>query len=231
MTDTPEPERSRREKLRSFGGRATALAVLVASGLYAREALGLDGDLESVRETVGNLGVWGPIVYITIVSVRQLILVPHMVALVVGGLVFGTLGGTIYGAIGLFNSAVGIFLLTRWMGAESFRKRLSPNLQHTLARASTRGGVGSLALVNAYPFMTITVFHAAAGLTTMSLASFAAAIALTSPIRTWVYAYFGSAIVEGSTRHIVAATAIALLLLTPLLIPRVRARIRKEFAL
>lgn len=231
MTEVPTPDRSRREKLRAFAIRATTLAVIVGTGLYARSALGLDGDLESVRETVGQMGVWGPVIYIAIVSFRQVILVPHMVALVVGGLVFGTVGGTIYGAIGLFNSAVGIFLLTRWMGADSFRKRLSPRLHRALDRASTRGGIGSLALVNAYPFMTITVFHAAAGLTTMSLAAFAAAIAVTSPIRTWVYAYFGSAIVEGSTTHIVAATAIMLLLLTPLLIPRVRARIREEFAL
>ena len=231
MTRPPAAERSRPEKRRAFALRAGALVALVGAGLLARETLGLGGDLESVRDAVARMGLWGPVVYIAIVSVRQLILVPHMVALVVGGLVFGTVAGTIYGAIGLFNSAVGIFLLTRWMGAESFRKRLPPKFHRALDRASTRGGVGSLALVNAYPFMTITVFHAAAGLTTMRLAAFAAAIALTSPIRTWVYAYFGSAIVEGSTRHIVGATAIALLLLTPLLIPSVRARIREEFAL
>jgi len=231
MTDPEAPEKTRSKKLRGFAVRFVAVSLLVGAGLYARQAFGLDGDLKSIREAIGRMGIWGPIVYIAIVSFRQLLLVPHMVALVVGGLVFGTLGGTLYGAVGLFNSAIGIFLLTRWFGAGGFRKRLSPRLQRALSRASTRGGVGTLALVNAYPFMTITVFHAAAGLTKMRVAAFALAIAVTSPIRSWVYAYFGSAIVEGSIRHIVAATAIILLLLTPLLIPRVRTRIREEFAL
>ena len=54
---------------------------------------------------------------------------------------------------------------------------------------------------------------------------------MTSPVRTWVYAYFGSAIVEGSTRHLVAATVVMAALLSPLLIPAVRNRIRDAFAL
>ena len=207
------------------------VSVIVGTVLYVRNVLGLEWSLDSVREAVDGLGVWGPVAFVAMVTFRHVLLLPHMVVLVAGGLAFGALWGTIYGAIGIWNAAMGVFLLTRWFGADTFRKRLSPNLQRVLERASSRGGVGTLALVNGYPFMTITVFHAAAGLTTMSTLAYSVAIALTSPIRTWTYSYFGSAIVDGSWQHIAGATAIALLLLAPLLIPSVRARIRREFAI
>ncbi len=211
--------------------RALVAALLIGLLLFVRNVLGLEWGLDGLRETVEALGVWGPLVFIGLVSIRQVLLLPHMLVLVVGGLVFGTVEGTVYGAIGIWNSAMGIFLLTRWLGGETVRARISPRLRPALDRASTRGGVGMLALVNAYPFMTISVFHAAAGLTTMSVWAFAAAIALTSPVRTWTYAYFGAALMEGSPAHIAGATVVALLLLSPLLIPSVRQRIRREFAL
>ena len=216
---------------RRFWTRFAVVSAIVGTGLVARDILGLEWSLDSVRQTVERMGLWGPVAFVAMVSFRHFLLLPHMVVLVAGGLAFGTLEGTIYGAIGIWNTAMGVFVLTRWFGADTLRKRLPPRLQPVLERASSRGGVETLALVNAYPFMTITVFHAAAGLTTMSTLAFAIAIALTSPIRTWTYSYFGSAIMEGSWQHIAGATAVALLLLTPLLIPSVRSRIRKEFAL
>ena len=216
---------------RRFWTRFAIVSVIVGVVLYARSVLDLAWSLDSVREAVDGLGVWGPAMFVGMVTFRHFLLLPHMVVLVAGGLAFGTTQGTIYGAIGIWNAAIAIFLLTRWFGADAFRRRVPPNLQRVLDRASTRGGVGTLALVNAYPFMPLTVFHAAAGLTTMGTLAFAVAIALTSPIRTWTYSYFGSALIEGSWQHIAGATAIALLLLTPLLIPSIRARIRREFAL
>ena len=213
------------------GVRILAAVAIVGAFVFARSALGLEWGLDSIRETVDRMGPWGPVVFVTMVSFRQFLLLPHMLVLVAGGLAFGTVEGTVYGAIGILNSAMGIFALTRWFGAESVRVRLSPRLQPVLDRAATRGGVGTLALVNAYPFMTITVFHAAAGLTKMRFWAFAAAIALTSPIRTWTYAYFGAALMDGSPVHVAGATAVALLLLSPLLVPDVRRRIRREFAL
>jgi uncharacterized membrane protein YdjX (TVP38/TMEM64 family) len=214
-----------------FWIRVGVVVALVAAVQFSRNVLELEWNLESIRETVERMGVWGPVVFVAMVSFRHFLLLPHMVILVAGGLVFGAVGGALYGAIGIFNAAMGVFFLTRWFGADSLRKRLSLRLQRVLDRASSRGGVGTLAFLNAYPFLTITVFHAAAGLTTMSAVAFAIAIALTSPIRTWTYAYFGSAIMEGSWQHIAGATAIAVLLLAPLLVPRVRERIREEFAL
>ena len=215
---------------RRFWARLLVVAGIVAALLYARDLLGLEWSLDAVRETVDRMGFWGPVAFVAMVTFRHVLLLPHMVVLVAGGLAFGAVEGTIYGAIGIWNSAMGVFLLTRWFGADAFRRRLPAKLQPVLERASSRGGVGTLAIVNAYPFMTITVFHAAAGLTTMSTLAFAVAIALTSPIRTWTYSYFGSAIMGGSWEHIAGATAIALLFLVPLLVPRVRARVREEFA-
>ena len=124
-----------------FWIRVGVVLAILAAVQYSRSVLELEWNLESIRDTVDQMGVWGPIVFIAMVSFRHFLLLPHMVILVAGGLVFGAVGGAIYGAIGIWNAAMGVFLLTRWFGAEALRKRLSPVLQRVLDRASSRGGV------------------------------------------------------------------------------------------
>jgi uncharacterized membrane protein YdjX (TVP38/TMEM64 family) len=150
--------------------------------------------------------------------------VPSQLVLIVGGICFGTIGGTLYGAVGLLASGLLVFVVTRWLGADAVRSRVPAAAQRALAAAGSRGGAALVAVGTGYPVGNVTGYHAAAALTPMRLEVFALAVAAGSLLRAWIYAFFGNAILERSTTELVAiglGVALAALLL-PLLHPRVR---------
>jgi uncharacterized membrane protein YdjX (TVP38/TMEM64 family) len=208
-----------------------ALLVLVAVAVLARTQLGLSWDLEALRTLVEGLGAWGPIVFVGVVTFRTVLVVPSQVALIAGGICFGTSGGTLYGALGLLLSALLVFALTRWLGGEAVRSRVPATAQRALAAAGHRGGALLVAIGTGYPVGNITGYHAAAALTPMRIHLFAIAAAAGSLLRAWTYAYFGNAILERSAWELVAiALAVGLVAgLLPLLHPRVRAWARERW--
>jgi uncharacterized membrane protein YdjX (TVP38/TMEM64 family) len=211
-------------------GALAALAVLLGVALYARTRLGISWDLDGLRAFMEGLGAWGPLAFIGVVTFRTVLFVPSQLALIAGGICFGTTGGTLYGAIGLLASGLLVFVLTRWLGADAVRSRVPQAAQRALAAAGSRGGAVLVGIGTGYPVGNVTGYHAAAALTPMRYDVFTAAVALGSLLRAWTYAYFGNAILERSTAELVAialgvAAAAALL---PLLHPRVRAWLRER---
>jgi uncharacterized membrane protein YdjX (TVP38/TMEM64 family) len=206
-------------------------ALLVGGALYARSRLGLSWDLEALRAFVNGLGAWGPTAYVLLVAFRVVVVVPSQLALIAGGICFGTVGGTLYGASGLLLSALWVFTLTRWLGADAVRTRVPAGAQRALAAAGSRGGAALVGIGTGYPVGNITGYHAAAALTPMRVPVFTVAVALGSLVRAWTYAFFGNAILERSTVELLAMgvgvglAAIAV----PLLHPRVRSWARERW--
>jgi uncharacterized membrane protein YdjX (TVP38/TMEM64 family) len=200
------------------------LALLLGVAFFARTRLGISWDLDGLRAFVERLGTWGPLAFVGVVTFRTVLFVPSQLALIVGGICFGTTGGTLYGAIGLLASGLLVFVLTRWLGAEAVRSRVPAAAQRALAAAGSRGGAALVAVGTGYPVGNVTGYHAAAALTPMRLDVFALAVAAGSLLRAWIYAFFGNAILERSTAELVAiALGVGLAaLLLPLLHPRVR---------
>ena len=221
----PRARHDARRWLARLVGLAAALAVVVALQRW----LGFSWDAESLRAQVDRLGVWGPLAFVGMVTFRQLLLMPHQLLLVAGGLALGGPLATACGAAGLWISGLAIFALIRWLGADGLRARVPPGLARWLERAGTRGAAGILALFTAYPVGNITTGHVAGGLSPMPLRWFAGATALGSPVRAGIFAFFGGALAEGDWR-LAAALAIATgLILAPLLHPRVRAWAGAQF--
>ena len=207
------------------------LAVLFGVAFFARTRLGISWDLDSLRAFVDRLGAWGPLAFVGVVTFRTVLFVPSQLALIAGGICFGTVAGTLYGALGLLGSGVLVFLLTRWLGADAVKQRVPAAAQRALAAAGSRGGAALVALGTGYPVGNVTGYHAAAALTPMRFDVFALAVAAGSLIRAWIYAFFGNAILERSTTELVAialGVACAALLL-PLLHPRVRRFARERW--
>jgi uncharacterized membrane protein YdjX (TVP38/TMEM64 family) len=200
------------------------VALLLGVAFFARTRLGISWDLDGLRGFVERLGAWGPLAFVGVVTFRTVLFVPSQLALIVGGICFGTAGGTLFGALGLLASGLLVFLVTRWLGADAVRSRVPAAAQRALAAAGSRGGAVLVAVGTGYPVGNVTGYHAAAALTPMRLDVFALAVAAGSLLRAWTYAYFGNAILERSTAELVAiALGVALAaLLLPLLHPRVR---------
>ncbi|NRA07086.1 MAG: TVP38/TMEM64 family protein [Myxococcales bacterium] len=170
------------------------VVALFAGALWLRGESGVELDPGSLRDAVARVGVWAPFVYVLVVAFRVPLGMPSQLVLVGGGLLFGTLAGTLYGSAGLVLSAVVLFLGSRWAGRESVMARLPARFQPLLDIAGSRAGVAFVAVGTGYPFGPVTMYHIAAGLTGMSLGAFALAAMVGSAVRAYTYTFLGSSL-------------------------------------
>jgi uncharacterized membrane protein YdjX (TVP38/TMEM64 family) len=202
-------------------------AALVGGSLL-RSALGLEIHPESLRARVESFGALGPVLFVALLSLRFVFLIPSAVMLTVGGACFGAVLGTLYGAIGLTLMGLFQFVLVQWAGAEALRARVPERLQGALRAARSGLGAGTLALVAAYPVGPLTPVQLAAALAGMPFAVYAAAVTAGSLLRAGLFAWFGSALLEGEGVLLVGALLAAVLFL-PLLHPRARRFVLTSF--
>lgn len=198
--------------------------VLLVVGQAVGRGLGLDWSPTAVRGVVEDLGIWAPVLFVGLVTFRQVLLIPSQVLLVAGGLCFGVAGGTVYGALGLALSGCIVFLLTRYVGREMIMARVPDDLKPLLDGVGRRAAPALVAVGTGYPVGPLTAYHAGAALTGMSLLAFALAVAAGGLVRGLVYSYFGGALVEGLGRELLFA---GLLLLVAGLLPLASSRARR----
>ncbi len=203
-----------------------ALALLFAAGWMARQRIDVElsfGALDSLRAWVLAFGWQGPAVFVGLVGFRSFLLLPSALLLVLGGIAFGAVTGTLLGALGLALSAGIQFACARVLGDEWVRPRLGERGLALEARLR-RAGPWAVALGTAHPAGPMTALHLGAGVTSMPLLAFGLAVLLAAPVRAGAYALIGSSILEWGPA---GSLALALLLLgvalLPLLHPRVRA--------
>ncbi len=220
---TPDTDRAVRSRPRRWAVLLVGALVLGSFFWTLRRELGLELSPASVQATVASLGMWGPLVFVAIVAFRVPLGVPSAFALIGGGLVFGLLKGTLYGATGLVISAIVVFLGARWAGRSALESRVPPRLRPVLDAAGSRVGAVFIALGTAYPLSPITSCHLAAGVTGMGFGVFLVAATLGCLGRAALYTYFGDSLVEADPRRLLLAGALVLAaVVLPLLLPAPR---------
>lgn len=231
--DHPDPietltERSARPVSRRWRVLA-ALVVLVVASALLRDALGIDEwSANGVRELVHEAGVWAPLTFVALLVFRLLLVIPSVILLSAGGVLFGTLEGSIYGAIGLTLSGLLNFALVRWAGPEVFRRRLSSRFEGALDLARSRFGALAVTVISAYPIGPITAAHLGAAIAGMGIVSFLVAVAVGSLVRAATFSLFGASLVE-SDQLVWALVALGAALVVPIAIPRSRSWLRQSF--
>ena len=212
-----------------------SLIILGVTGAFfgfawlARGALGIEWSAESVRETVNGFGWWGPVFFVLLTGFRSFLLVPSQIMLVAAGLCFGAGMGTVYGALGLVVSGCVAFGLARWVGREAVLSNVPENMRWAFSAAGSGAGATVVLVGTGYPVGPITAFHAGAGLTAMAIPIFLLALSAGSVVRAAIYAYFGSAIVDGDWRILTAGALLLLATAAPLLHPRGRTWLKTRF--
>ena len=208
-------------------GKAFGFGLLfsvLGGGWLVRSQLGIEASSESVRTFVGDLGVLGPIAVMLLLAFRNVLFIPSQVILIAAGVGFGTLLGTLYGAVGLTFSGVLYFGFTRWLGRDALRARLSPRSNAVLEVVGERPGAVVLAGLTAYPIGILGLYWVFAAVSGMSWPRFLAAVSAGSIPRAGTYVFLGSSLLEGDTAQLAAAAALfAAVLALPLLSPGVRA--------
>ncbi len=205
------------------------LILFVVGGGLLRDALGIEWSTDGIRTLVADAGIWAPITFVALLVFRILLVIPSVILLPAGGLLFGVVEGSIYGTIGLTLSALLNYGLVQWAGPKAFEARISPRFRGVLEIARSRAGAGAVAVISAYPFGPITVTHLGAAIAGMSFVTFLVAVALGSIIRSATFSLFGASLVE-SDRLVWATLVMAGALFIPLLVPRSRAWLRQSFS-
>jgi len=207
-----------------------ALLILLAGGTYLRNFLGVEWSPESVRAVVRDAGIWAPLIFITLVAFRLVVLIPSQILLAAAGLLFGAALGAVYGAIGMTLSAVLNFAVVRIAGVDRIREQFPPRFARALDIAQSKLGAGALVVASGYPIGPISAFQIGAALTGMSFLSFVVAVGIGSSVRAATYSYLGSTLFDGY-RLIYGAAALFAAAAIPLLFPGPRARILELFAI
>lgn len=222
--DDPDAYRPAGTRMRQAGLVALVVVAIAAGGHLLRTHLGL-GSLAEVQAAVDRLGWLGPAVFLAILVFRQFLAVPAGLILPVGGLCFGALGGTVLGTVGLVVSGMGKFAVARMVGRDYVRGRFGAQLQWFETRVERLGPI-VIGISTAHPLGILSPFHWAAGLSSLSFASFALALVLGAPVRAFAYAVFGSTLADtGSQAFVLASVGLGAIILVPLAIPGVRRRL------
>jgi len=180
------------------------VGVLLAVAM-TRRALGIEFDPVSLRAFVSDLGPLGPAIFVGLTGFRLLLGMPSQLLLVVGGLCFGAVAGTLYGALGIALSGLSLFLMARWAGRDAVVGRVPERLQLLFDGAGSRTGAGIVAVGTGYPMGPISAYHTFAGVTSMTLLSFSLAVLVGSLVRSATYTYFGSSLIDGTVTSLVVA--------------------------
>lgn len=222
----PSPHRSAADPRRKIVLLAVLLGAAVIVGHVVRTRLGVEWNADLIRGVVGHFGLWAPVAFMGIVAGRMFLFLPAALVLTVAGALFGTLQGTVYGAIGLTLSAVMAFGLVRAVGHEALRARMPARFQPLLELGRSRSGTALLTVLSGYPIGPSVWAQAGAAVSGMALVPFALAVSFGSAVRAGTYSIFGNALMEGHGVWIGAALLGAAFTL-PLLHPRARALVRE----
>ncbi len=82
------------------------------------------GNVQEAQKYFDQLGPWAPLPFLALFVVGALIHAPEIITVALGGVIFGTVLGVVYGWIGALLSGSTCFLIGRYVFRDAFRKAL-----------------------------------------------------------------------------------------------------------
>jgi uncharacterized membrane protein YdjX (TVP38/TMEM64 family) len=209
-----------------FGLTLLRWIVLVAIGIgllsisiVVRNQLDIEWSVQSLRDFVQTLGIWGPLAYVGILTFRFVFLIPTGLLLLAAGIMFGPVQGTLYAGLGMTGSGLLKYGFTLIIGRDVVLHQLPPRLQSWVEEIATRKmSFWALGGVCAYPFFPKHVFQFAAILSGMSFLAYVSAVIVGSFVRAAIFSNVGESIYSGA--GLIATTSILLAgLILPMCVP------------
>lgn len=218
---------SRDRSLAFLGATLVGVLTIAAVTHLLRTRWNVEWNTDSLRALVDHAGLWGPILFVALVAARTIVMIPGALILTAAGALFGTLEGSLYGASGLTLTALGLFGMVRVYGTERVRGHVPARFRGLLDLGRSRAGAGLLALLCGYPVGPSVWAQAGAAASGMALLPFALCVGLGSTLRAATFSYLGESLVAGGGL-LRAGTLLGVVLVLPLLHPRVRAQLRRR---
>jgi uncharacterized membrane protein YdjX (TVP38/TMEM64 family) len=168
-------------------------------GLVLLRLLGPDViDQRQLRDFIAPMGEWAPLAYLLAMFLRPLTLLPGTLFAAVGGMVFGTLMGTIYALIGSFLAAALVFGIGRKVGARPM-KRLAGEHYPVLAQVARKHDFQFALLACINPLLPTDMMLAAAAASGARFWPSMGGIMVGTLPGTFLLVQFGSGLAQGRT--------------------------------
>ncbi|MDR4474987.1 MAG: TVP38/TMEM64 family protein [Nitrospira sp.] len=174
-----------------------------------------------VADWLREAGSFGPLVFIALMAAAVVISpIPSLPLDIAAGATFGPLLGTVYAVIGAEIGAIASFLIGRALGREILTRLLRTNIAFC-ERCSDRHLAIFVFLARLVPLFSFDIISYGAGLTNMSLQTFAAVTFVGMIPPTLALTYAGSQVVSGAWLLILSGLAmVGMMLLIPKLVLR-----------
>ena len=176
---------------------------------------------ERISGWLHQVGPFAPLVFMALMATSIVISpLPDLPLVIAAGATFGTMLGTAYSVIGAEIGAIASFLIGRALGREVLTRILRTKVTFC-ERCSDRHLAIFVFLARLVPLFSFDVISYGAGLTNMSLRTFAVVTFVGMIPPTFALTYVGSQVVSGAWLMIVSGLAmVAVLLLLPKLVLR-----------
>lgn len=165
----------------------------------------------SIREWILGFGVWAPIIYIILYTVRPLVLFPASVLSLGAGLAFGALWGTIYTIIGASSGAVLSFMVARKLGknlANTSWKGKAASIQQNMEKR----GFFYILILRLLPIVNFDLISYVAGISKVRFIHFLLGTVLGIIPGTFAFNFLGSSFVEGDYTYLLIAVVVFVLI-------------------
>ncbi len=199
-------------------------AVLIAAQ-WLRAHLGLHPSVDAVRAWADGLGWRAPAAFLGLVVVRQFVLLPAVLLLTAGGIIFGGVLGTMLGGTGIIVSGIVNFAFARRVGDVMIPGEWRARLHRLSARGPT-AVAAFIGLATLHPVGPLHAAHWAAGCSTIAASTFVLLIVPASYARAAALATFGSKLGDwGSPSSVLLTVGLLAAIVIPLAVPSVRRRL------
>lgn len=168
-------------------------------------------DANSIRDWILSFGIWAPLMYIVIYTVRPLIFFPASVLSLAGGLAFGAWMGTIYTIIGATLGAMLSFYVASSLGKSLVKKQWSGNAAKIQSQMEHNGFLYVL-MFRLIPVINFDLISYLAAIAKVRFSSFALATVIGIIPGTFAYNFLGSSFVSGNPKVIALAVAVFIVL-------------------
>lgn len=176
---------------------------------------------ERITGWLQQAGPWAPLIFMALMATSVVISpIPSLPLDIAAGATFGPMLGTAYAVFGAEIGAIASFLIGRMLGREVLAKLLRTNVAFC-ERCSDRHLAIFVLLARLVPLFSFDVISYGAGLTNMSLRTFAFVTFVGMIPPTFALTYAGSRVASGAWLMMVSGLAmVAMMVLLPKLVLR-----------
>ncbi len=155
--------------------------------------------LKAALDWIGELGPWGPVIFVGLYVVATVLFVPGSVLTLGAGAVFGVVLGSVCVSISATLGATAAFLVGRYLARDAIARKIDKSETFaTIDRAVANEGWKIVLLTRLSPVFPFTLLNYAFGLTRVKLWHYVLASWLGMIPGTVMYVYLGSLVNLGA---------------------------------